>query len=142
MAATLRDIMPNLPDDAPFAYREFWRLWRAEQFFECHEVLEELWREERGVRRVFFNGLIHGAVAIYQHRRGNPLGAGRQMMRARWKLELVPRKYLQLDCSEFLAVVEREITISLAQIDEIERARWPELECETRRRMWRVLNEN
>lgn len=141
MSAPLRDVVPSLPTDAPFEYAEFWRLWQAEQFFECHEVLEELWHEEHGVRRVFFNGLIHGAVAIYQHRRGNAVGAGRQLMRATWKLELVPCKYLQVDCSEFLACVTDEIATSLAQIDDDERARWADLERTTKKRMQRVLDE-
>ena len=133
---------PVLADDAPLEYAEFWHLWRAEKFFECHEVLEDLWREERGVRRVFYNGLIHGAVAIYQHRRGNAIGACRQMMRARWKLELVPCKYLQVDCGEFLRCVEVEIASSLTQIDDAERACWPALQAATQSRMRRVLKDN
>lgn len=141
-ATPLHQIVPVLPDDAPLQYREFWRLWREEKFFECHEALEDKWREERGVTRVFYNGLIHGAVAIYQHRRGNFIGAARQLRRAQWKLELVPRKYLQVDCAEFLRGVEGEIASSLAQIDDEERARWPALESATKLRMRRVLDEN
>ncbi len=133
---------PVLADDAPEEYAEFWHLWRAEKFFDCHEVLEILWREERGMRRVFYNGLIHGAVAIYQHRRGNAIGAARQLMRARWKLELVTCKYLQVDCDDFLRCVEAEIEFSLAQIDDEERARWPALRAATQLRMQRVLRDN
>ena len=131
--------LPNLSDDASFALREFWRLWQAEKFFECHEVLEDEWRAENGATRVFYNGLIHGAVAIYQHRRGNAIGAARQLMRARWKLEMVPCKYLQIDSAEFLRVVEVEIASSLAQIADEERAHWPALEANTKARMQRVL---
>ena len=138
----LSAIVPHLPPDTPLKYREFWRLWQEEKFFECHEVLEDLWREERGVRRVFYNSLIHGAVAIYQHRRGNAIGAARQLMRARWKLELVPCKYLQVGCGEFLRCVEAEIASSLAQIDSEERARWPALQAATQLRMRRVLEED
>jgi uncharacterized protein len=32
------------------------------EFFRCHEVLEEVWRFERGCRRQFLQAVIHVAV--------------------------------------------------------------------------------
>ncbi|MDQ0219046.1 DUF309 domain-containing protein [Peribacillus cavernae] len=52
-------------------------------YFECHEVLEEYWKEvapgERGSRWV---GLIQIAVSFYHYRRGNFIGALKTMKKA------------------------------------------------------------
>ena len=56
------------------------------EFFECHEVLEEAWTPERDPRRLFLQSLIHVAVGFYHSRRGNPMGARRQLHKALRKL--------------------------------------------------------
>ena len=55
-------------------------------FFECHEVLEELWRPERGPRRLFLQAVIHLAVGFYHHQQGNQTGAERQLHKGLKKL--------------------------------------------------------
>jgi predicted metal-dependent hydrolase len=62
-------------------------LFNRRQFFECHEVLEEIWTPERGPRRLFLQSLIHFAVAFYHDQRGNPVGATRQLRKGLRKLE-------------------------------------------------------
>ncbi len=47
-------------------FREGIRLFNAGDFFEAHEVLEEVWLEVRGESRDFYRGLIQLAVA-YHH---------------------------------------------------------------------------
>jgi predicted metal-dependent hydrolase len=56
-------------------YREFVRLFNREEFFEAHDVLEELWRESGGSDRDFYQGLIQFAAALEHRRRGNLRGA-------------------------------------------------------------------
>lgn len=52
-------------------------------YFECHEILEEYWKEEpRGKRKPHWVGLIQIAVSLYHHRRGNWKGAARMMEHA------------------------------------------------------------
>jgi predicted metal-dependent hydrolase len=63
------------------------QLYRVGEFFECHEVLEELWTPMRGPHRLFLQALIHFAVAFYHQQRRNPLGAERQLRKALRKLE-------------------------------------------------------
>ena len=46
-------------------YREGLRLFNEEDFFECHEVFEELWSESQGDDRKFLQGLIQAAVALF-----------------------------------------------------------------------------
>ena len=54
-------------------------LFNAEEFFECHELLEEVWTFSRQPDRWFLQSLIHFAVGFYHHSRGNRNGATRQL---------------------------------------------------------------
>jgi hypothetical protein len=57
------------------------------RYFEAHEVWEDAWRPlPRGDERTFLQGLIHLAVALEHHRRGNPRGARGQREKAGVKL--------------------------------------------------------
>ncbi|MBW3636694.1 MAG: DUF309 domain-containing protein [Armatimonadetes bacterium] len=123
----------NLPFEPPTHFppdlAQFWTLWREEKFWACHEALEEIWKSESEPRRSFLNGLIHGAVAVFQHRRGNFVGAARQLMRATIKLEghRPTREGVEIDA--FLTGIETEIAPSMAQITEKQRAALGELEA-------------
>jgi predicted metal-dependent hydrolase len=44
-------------------------------YFEAHETLEDLWRETSGPLRLFYQGLIQLAVALYHLSNGNRRGA-------------------------------------------------------------------
>jgi predicted metal-dependent hydrolase len=61
-------------------------LFNRREFFVCHEVLEEIWTNERAPRRLFLQSLIHFAVAFYHDQRGNPVGASRQLRKGLRKL--------------------------------------------------------
>jgi predicted metal-dependent hydrolase len=52
-------------------------------YFECHEVLEEYWKEDPpGQRKIHWVGLIQIAVGLYHHRRSNWKGAHRMISNA------------------------------------------------------------
>lgn len=73
------------PPDARFELAA--AAFRDGRYFEAHERWEEIWRElPPGYERRFTHGLIHAAVALYQHGRGNSYGARRQYERALRKL--------------------------------------------------------
>lgn len=61
-------------------------LFNRQHFFECHEVLEELWKPERGPQRLFLQSIIHLAVAFYHHQQRNPAGTTRQLRKGLKKL--------------------------------------------------------
>jgi uncharacterized protein len=93
--------------------REGIELFNRGAYFECHEVLEVAWTPERGPRRLFLQGLIHVAVGFYHHRRGNPVGACRQLRKALRKLaaylpayEGVETARLYRDAAAVLASIE------------------------------------
>jgi predicted metal-dependent hydrolase len=54
------------------------QLFNSEEFFECHDVFEDLWSELVGPERPFFQGLIHAAVCLFHFSEGN-LGGARKM---------------------------------------------------------------
>lgn len=52
-------------------------------YFECHEVLEEYWKEiDPGNKESVFVGFIQLAVSTYHHRRGNFAGAKKTLDKA------------------------------------------------------------
>jgi predicted metal-dependent hydrolase len=53
------------------AFGEFNR----EDWFECHETLEDLWVGETGEMRNFYQGVLQVAVALHHWRNGNFRGA-------------------------------------------------------------------
>jgi uncharacterized protein len=44
-------------------------------FFECHETLEEIWLEDRGEDRKFYQGIIQIAAGYFKWQQGVPVGA-------------------------------------------------------------------
>ncbi|MBS4209705.1 DUF309 domain-containing protein [Bacillus sp. FJAT-50079] len=51
-------------------------------YFECHEVLEEHWKQNGMQRKSIWVGLIQVAVAFYHYRRGNRKGAVKMLQKA------------------------------------------------------------
>jgi len=62
-------------------------LFNAREYYECHEVLEDVWMVESAPRKLFLQSIIHLAVAYYHLGRGNNTGGVRQLRRAVRKLE-------------------------------------------------------
>ncbi|MBS1875205.1 MAG: DUF309 domain-containing protein [Acidobacteria bacterium] len=87
----------------------------ARRFFECHDVLEDVWLEEPGHRKHFLQAIIHFAVAFYHDGRGNRMGALRQLRKGIAKLAPYLPSYEEVDTSRlfdeglrWLAAVEQE----------------------------------
>jgi uncharacterized protein len=97
-------ILRSLPltDESPGLYREGLRLFNEEDFFECHEVLEELWSETRGDERKFLQGLIQAAVALFHFGNENFGGAKKLYTAAREKLEPFGEEYMGIALGRFL----------------------------------------
>lgn len=68
----------------PRAYKDYLiHFHGSRDYFECHEVLEEYWKEQEGKDRFsIWVGLIQIAVALYHQRIGNFKGAYRTLKKA------------------------------------------------------------
>ena len=71
---------------AQILFREGIELFNRGDFFECHEVLEEVWTPAKQPERWFLQSIIHFAVGFYHHQKGNPIGATRQLKKGLRKI--------------------------------------------------------
>lgn len=104
----------DAPIDYPAQYREYFRLFNARDYFEAHEVLEDLWVMEPGPLRNYYKGLIMAAVALLHWQRGNPSGAFKLFRDGMRYLDAYPAKMEGFALGEFRARM-REIFAPLAE---------------------------
>ena len=79
------------------------RHFNAREFYDAHEVWEDVWRESHGMEKHFLQGLIQAAVALHHHSTGNVVGACSLMARARRNLEACPEEFGGIRLAELLA---------------------------------------
>jgi uncharacterized protein len=75
-------------------------------YFEAHEVWEDLWHDTAGPDRRFYQGLIQAAVAVYHAGNGNARGARRLFHSGRRYMSAYPPCHLGLDGPAFWAALE------------------------------------
>ena len=69
-------------------------------YFKAHEAWEDLWREEQGGLRLFYQGLVQAAVGLHHLTRGNMLGAKSQLRKSLMKLEAYPAETAGVDVDQ------------------------------------------
>jgi predicted metal-dependent hydrolase len=93
------------------------------EFFEAHEVWEELWKDYSGELRLFYKGLIQAAVALHHFGNGNIRGARKVYRSSRGYLEQYRPVCVGLDVDHFLAQFDAcfaEVAASEVEFPEIE----------------------
>jgi uncharacterized protein len=81
-------------------------------YFECHEVLEEYWKEtDPGNRDSIWVGLIQSAVGFYHFRRENRNGAARILKKGLENLKQHPKSLtkLGLDPEQLCSILEKSL---------------------------------
>src|SRR6476620_1047355 len=76
------------------------------EFFEAHEVWEELWKNYSGDFRLFYKGLIQAAVALHHFGNGNIRGARKVYSTSRNYLAAYRPFCVGLDLEQFLAQLD------------------------------------
>jgi hypothetical protein len=94
--------MDGLPDQFLRGIESF----NAGEFFECHEVWEEIWQASAGVEREFLHAMIQSAAALLHVRRGNLKGASSVYRRARQKMVSLPQIVMRIDTADFAAQLD------------------------------------
>jgi predicted metal-dependent hydrolase len=69
-------------------------------YFECHEVMEELWLEEG--RAFIYQGLLQVAVGLYHYRNGNVSGAIKLFTAALEKLQRCRPQEMGIDMARLV----------------------------------------
>jgi len=83
------DVLPK-PREKLEVLREGISLFNDERFWECHEVLEQIWHPARGVERSTIQGLILTAAALVHHQKGEDDVCLRMLRKALDKLGSQP----------------------------------------------------
>ena len=84
-------------------------------FFEAHEVWENLWSDATGPEHRFYQALIQAAVALYHFGNGNVRGATKLYHSSRAYMEPYGSPHLGLDVASFWQQMERCFAAILAQ---------------------------
>ena len=91
-------------------------LFNDHEFFEAHEVWEDIWHMAFGLKHEFYQGMIQCAVALEHYRRSNPRGVVSLYNSYRHHMKDVPTTFMGLDVKSFLsrmqAVLEPVVTAS------------------------------
>lgn len=82
------------------------------EFFEAHEVWEDLWSDHQGPSRRFYQGLIQAAVCLHHFGNGNVRGARKLYHGCRGYLE----EYLPTHCGLNLEKLLSELETCCADI--------------------------
>jgi predicted metal-dependent hydrolase len=93
--------MADAPDIADSLFRRGIELFNRGEFFDAHEVWEDLWRECPPAERRFYQALIQAAVAALHWSRGNAAGARRLYHSGRKYMDPFRPAYRGLAVDEF-----------------------------------------
>ena len=87
-------------------YRRFMELFNEREFFDAHEVLEDLWLDEHGELRHFYQALIQLAAAYLHLSRGNMAGCRKLLTTAHTLLGSYPDECAGLDVAALRVATE------------------------------------
>ena len=98
---------PDLDEAAIF--HEGIALFNDGDWFEAHEVWEDIWHLATGERKRFYQGLIQCAVTIEHIRRGNPRGVRSVWATAQEKFQGIDGVYMGVNVPGLLADMKRTV---------------------------------
>ncbi len=82
------------------------QFFNQEEFYACHDVIEDVWLQESSEIRPFLQGVIQAAVAFYHYQHGK-CGAARLMLQwAIQKLQEYPEEYQGLRIVPFVKALK------------------------------------
>ncbi|MEX0775446.1 MAG: DUF309 domain-containing protein [Phycisphaeraceae bacterium] len=89
--------MPINADTESRLFHEGLDLFNHGQWFEAHEVWEDIWHLASGEKKRFYQGLIQCAVTLEHMRRGNPRGVVTVFVTANEKFRGLPDVYMGIN---------------------------------------------
>lgn len=90
-------------------------LFNAGEYYACHEVLEDIWVVSCGQEKLFYQGLIMAAVALYDYEAGR-FGAALTMYRkAKERLAQLPDQFISLDVRSLVHQLDEFFTFTVEE---------------------------
>ncbi|MCA9961275.1 MAG: DUF309 domain-containing protein [Anaerolineales bacterium] len=81
-------------------------LFNQGDYYQCHDDLEEIWRQDNAPGRELYQGILQVGIALYQIQRGNYRGAVKMLLRVRQWLAPLPAVCRGVDVARLRANVE------------------------------------
>ncbi|GAX91567.1 hypothetical protein EFBL_3257 [Effusibacillus lacus] len=106
-----------MEESIPQEFLDYLRYLNEENYFEAHEVLEDLWHTDR---IDFYKGLIQVAVAIFHLRNGNIKGSRYLFERAKFLLTPYLPHFRLVDVRKVIDYIEECLAI-IPDVSEMER---------------------
>lgn len=104
--------------------REGIALFNEEQYYKCHDALEEAWRADSTAVRDLYRGILQVGIAYFQIERGNYRGALKMLLRVRQWLDPLPDVCREVNIAQLredvTAVYNALITLTPEQIDQFD----------------------
>ena len=97
----------SLPEDADALFSRGAALFDDQNFFEAHEVWEDLWYIESGPDKFFAQGLVQFAVLCVHLERGNARGVRAVHQSATLRLNQAPETYRGLSRGHIISELDR-----------------------------------
>ena len=95
------EILCSCQDELPASVQEGLCLFNAGEYFQAHEVLENVWRGEPRPIRELYRGILQVAVAYYHLGRGNLTGARKMFRRSQVWLRAFPDMCQGINLAQF-----------------------------------------
>jgi|688.fasta_scaffold529647_2 predicted metal-dependent hydrolase len=102
------EIKPVLSPEHEQKFQHGIELFNKREFFDCHEVLEEVWKHQPEPERQLTQGIIQIAVAYYHALRGNSAGAIKLLARGIPRVKPFLPFASGLELKNFLDIVEED----------------------------------
>ena len=87
-------------------------LFYEEKYFECHDVLEGLWKETNDSYKDLYKGIIHAAVALYLLEQGRLPGAEKRFQSAVYYLEKYKSTALDVDLEKLIEELKQKFRLN------------------------------
>jgi predicted metal-dependent hydrolase len=85
-------------------------LFNEHEFFDAHEVWEDIWHMAFGTKFEFYQGMIQCAVALEHYRRSNPRGVVSLFASYNRHFKDVPPIFMGLNVQEFLGQMKQTLS--------------------------------
>jgi predicted metal-dependent hydrolase len=90
------------PETEKKLYLDGIELFNSHEFFEAHEVWEDIWHMAYGLKHEYYQGIIQCSVALEHYRRSNPRGVLSLFKSYTQHFVGVPSPFMGLDVKSFL----------------------------------------